>query len=254
MVSALPASGPQRPTSKPRDPVFLLLLIRSCGLYVNNVGEGARYEGEYTGYTGPVIGSCDMWNNWQSWNASTKAGLNLLSLSSMDALQNWFFWTWRIGNATSGAGAPQPNPFWHYRLGWQNGWIPRDPRAATGQCARNGVAGTPFNGYTAPYMTGGAGAGTIAAAASASYPWPPTSFTDVPAASMSKIYQYTTTGTAISLPGPTFTSPGSSATIDAGSGWASQGVGQQALVPIAGLSDFILTISHSIFHRGRSNL
>ena len=153
-------------------------------------------------------------------------------MSTMDALQNWFFWTWKIGNSTSGV--PQPNPFWHYRLGWQNGWLPKDPRTAYGQCAKNGgVSASPFTGYSAAYMTGGAGAGTIAASASASYPWPPVSFTDVPAASLNQVYQYTTTGTPITLPGPTFTSPGSSATINAGNGWANPSVAQQAFVPVA---------------------
>lgn len=57
-----------------------------CGLYVNGVGLGARYDGTYTG-SWPVIGSCDPWNDWQSWNSSVKADLQSFVESSMDALQ-----------------------------------------------------------------------------------------------------------------------------------------------------------------------
>ena len=96
--------------------------INDCGLWVNNVGSGSRYDGSYTGYTGPTGGSCDQWNDWQSWDAETKADLTQFVQASMDALQNYFFWTWKIGNSTTGN--PQPNPFWHYQLGLQNGWIP----------------------------------------------------------------------------------------------------------------------------------
>ena len=52
----------------------------------------------------------------------------------MDTLQNWFFWTWKIGNSTELGYAPAP--MWHYKLGLQNGWIPADPRVAGGYCGR----------------------------------------------------------------------------------------------------------------------
>jgi hypothetical protein len=52
----------------------------------------------------------------------------------MDALQNWFFWTWKIGNSTELGYAP--SPFWHYKLGLEQGWIPADPRSAGGYCGR----------------------------------------------------------------------------------------------------------------------
>lgn len=138
---------------------------------------------------------------------------------SMDALQNWFFWTWKIGNSTTQS-PPEVNPFWHYRLGWLNGWIPTDPRTAAGTCIAQGIAPVPFDGtYSEPYMTGGAGAGTIAAAEFASYPWPAASFTAVGAGQMTLLPQYTPTATPVTLPAPTFTSPGG-ATINAGNGWA----------------------------------
>ena len=61
--------------------------INDCGLWVNNVGSGSRYDGSYAGYTGPTGGSCDPWNNWQSWSQDTKDGLQQFVQASMDALQ-----------------------------------------------------------------------------------------------------------------------------------------------------------------------
>jgi hypothetical protein len=87
----------------------------------------------------------------KSYDKATINGLRALTLASMDALQNYFFWTWKIGksthlNATS-------SPLWHYRLGIDRGWIPRglwldgwpfksiishlniDPRESIGYCS-----------------------------------------------------------------------------------------------------------------------
>lgn len=63
------------------------LAVNDCGLYVNGVGLGTRYEGTYTPGTWPKIGSCDPWLDWESWDAPTKANYKKLALSSMDALQ-----------------------------------------------------------------------------------------------------------------------------------------------------------------------
>lgn len=67
-----------------------------------------------------------------NWDDTTKAGLLGYAQANMDALQNWFFWTWKIGNSTTLGYAP--SPFWHYKLGWRNGWMPKDPRVAGGYC------------------------------------------------------------------------------------------------------------------------
>jgi hypothetical protein len=74
-----------------------------------------------------------------NWSASTKAGILGFSSGQMDALQNWFFWTWKIGNSTQLGYAP--SPFWHYKLGVENGWIPTDPRTAGGYCKGINVGG-----------------------------------------------------------------------------------------------------------------
>lgn len=67
-----------------------------------------------------------------NWDDATKAGVLSYAQANMDALQNWFFWTWKIGNSTELGYAP--SPFWHYKLGLENGWMPKDPRVAGGYC------------------------------------------------------------------------------------------------------------------------
>ncbi|KAK8864596.1 hypothetical protein IAR55_001846 [Kwoniella newhampshirensis] len=208
-----------------------------CGQWVNNVGSGSRYDGTYNGYANKAMGSCDQWNDYTLWDQPTIDALHHFVAGSMDALQNYFFWTWKIGNSTNAI--TQPNPFWNYQLGLEHGWIPTDPREAIGICAAQaGVTQNSFGGtYSSAYMTGGAGANTIPAAQSSSYPWPPASFTNVAAGEMDSLPQYTQTGTPITMPGPTFTSPGSTATISAGSGWFNAAAdSRQAYVEIAGCS------------------
>lgn len=61
--------------------------VTDCGLWVNGVGLGTRYEGNYTGGNWPVIGSCTPWNDWQSWNTTMKTDIMNFALASMDALQ-----------------------------------------------------------------------------------------------------------------------------------------------------------------------
>ncbi len=125
-----------------------------CGKWINSVGSGSRYDGSLAGYTGPTPGSCSYWNDWTQWNQSTIDDIQHFVLASMDSLQNYFFWTWKIGNSTGPIA--QVNPFWHYRLGLQHGWVPKDPRMAVGVCAGDGVSGDDFSGtYASAYMTGG---------------------------------------------------------------------------------------------------
>lgn len=211
--------------------------INDCGQWVNRVGGGSRYDGTFTdGYTGPGggPGSCAQWNDHRLWSQATKDGLRSVVLAEMDALGDFFFWTWRIGNSTGSI--PEPNPFWHYRLGLREGWIPSDPRESRGECGRRGFSDNPFSGtFSQPYMTGGAGAGNVAAAMTQSYPWPPVSFKNIASSAMSLLPQYTQTGTPITMPAATFTQPGNSgATIAAGDGWANDAQNRRKYVPVAG--------------------
>ncbi|EJT96816.1 glycoside hydrolase [Dacryopinax primogenitus] len=197
-----------------------------CGLWVNGVGLGNRVEGTYPGST--AVGNCTTSDAWEEWDADYKAGLMGIALSSMDALQNWFFWTWKIGNSTAGR---VEAPFWSYSLGLANGWIPPDPRQAVGYCA--GTAGVPmnepFDGVLSAWQTGGQGAGTIAVDQLASYgQWPIESMNSVSTSpylapsDVVRLPQYTPTGAILTLPGPTFTTPSSTQTADAGDGWVDE--------------------------------
>lgn len=47
--------------------------------------------------------------------------------------------TWKIGNSTNLGYAS--SPFWHYKLGLEQGWMPTDPRVAGGYCKSIGVGG-----------------------------------------------------------------------------------------------------------------
>lgn len=60
--------------------------VTDCGLYVNGVNLGTRYEGTYPGNPSRV-GSCDPWIDWQTWDQSMKDSIKAFAMSSMDALQ-----------------------------------------------------------------------------------------------------------------------------------------------------------------------
>lgn len=60
--------------------------INDCGLYLNAVGVGTRYEGTFPGTT-TAVGNCSTWNDWDKWDQTTKDNLKQFMMSSMDALQ-----------------------------------------------------------------------------------------------------------------------------------------------------------------------
>ncbi|KIM55421.1 glycoside hydrolase family 5 protein [Scleroderma citrinum Foug A] len=187
----------------------------ACGLFVSGVPDNTLTE-------------CALFLDASQWNATMKAGLQEFAMASMDALQNWFFWTWKVGNSTSGY---VEAPLWSYKLGLELGWIPTDPRTALGTCAALGVSGTPFDGTYLSWQTGGAGAGTISPASVSSYSqYPPTSISGLTAgATQSNLPTYTLTGSPVpTLPPPTF-SPQPPASVSIGNGW--HDVNDQALSP-----------------------
>lgn len=65
--------------------------INDCGLYVNGVNLGTRYEGNYPGGPWPVIGTCDQWTEYSQWSDSMKQDIKQFALASMDALQVRFY-------------------------------------------------------------------------------------------------------------------------------------------------------------------
>jgi hypothetical protein len=61
--------------------------VTDCGLWVNGVGLGTRYEGNYTASPSPKQGSCQTWTDWQAYSATTKGDIKVFAEASMDALQ-----------------------------------------------------------------------------------------------------------------------------------------------------------------------
>ncbi|KAI5120169.1 hypothetical protein M0805_008436 [Coniferiporia weirii] len=193
--------------------------INDCGLYVNGVGGGHSYGGD-----------CNFWMDNTQWNETIVDGLHDFALASMDALQNWFFWTWKIGNSTT-TGTVQA-PLWSYQLGLENGWMPTDPRSAVGTCASLGVTGPQFDGTYSAWQTGGAGAGTISADILASFSaWPPETISQV-TGDVSLMPTYTSTVTLSTLPPDTFTAAPS--TLSVGNGWADPSDTASGVTEVAG--------------------
>ncbi|KAJ3981724.1 glycoside hydrolase family 5 protein [Lentinula detonsa] len=193
-----------------------------CGLFLKGTSS----------YTPSYGGDCSLWQDASTWNDTVIAGVKAFALGSMDATQNWFFWTWKIGNST--ANNRVESPLWSYQLGVQGGWIPTDPREATGVCAAQGVS-QPWNQTFQSWQTGGAGAGTIAATATAEFGiWPPAQISGVAADQMAFVPTYTPTGSVATLPPPTLTA--TTRSVSEGNGWFDLSDTTSAATAIAGCS------------------
>ncbi|KAI0302303.1 glycoside hydrolase family 5 protein [Multifurca ochricompacta] len=167
--------------------------FNDCGLYVLGVGNAATDQGDCT----PFI-------DWQNWSQTFKDGLRDFSLASMDATQNWWFWTWKIDNSSTSGTVEAP--LWSYQLGLENGWMPKDPRASIGKCQALGGIQAPFSGTYSAWQTGGPGAGTIASDASSSFSqWPPSTISGVDGVRFAALPTYTPTGSISTLPPPQLT-------------------------------------------------
>ncbi|TFK76576.1 glycoside hydrolase [Pluteus cervinus] len=192
--------------------------VTDCGLWLNGVNLGTRYEGTFQdGSTWPKIGSCDTWTNYKAYTDDTKTAMRQFALATMDALQDYFFWTWKIG-ASSQSGDIE-SPAWSYQLGLQQGWMPTDPRDAIGVCG----GADPFVPPLQSWQTGGAGAGNAAAPIA----WPPASITSGGAVTL--LPSYTQAGPIPTLSGPSFAATPSA---NAGNGWANAADTALMYVPI----------------------
>ncbi|KAJ2931098.1 hypothetical protein H1R20_g5978, partial [Candolleomyces eurysporus] len=136
-------------------PAFL-----DCGLFVNGVEDISRYRGD-----------CSFWENSTGWGLALKASLTQLVLAQMDALGDYFFFTWK----------------------------------AVGACKAIDESYTPtWDGTYSAWMTGGDGA--FVATDAAEYPWPPGTISNTGTSSPTLVLPtYTATGSPITLPAPTFT-------------------------------------------------
>ncbi|CAE6499176.1 unnamed protein product [Rhizoctonia solani] len=202
--------------------------FNDCGFFLNGVKLGARYDGTFRFYNGPNAGagSCVKWMDQRLWSTAEKEAIKQFALSSFDAYQHYFFWTWKIGESTTW-GNIVASPLWSYKHGLENGWMPKDPREAIGACGST----APWVGPLPASKTGGAGAGTIPASYATGRSWPPPSLSGVPNAST--LPTYTATGTLKTLrPAELTGAPG----LDAGNGWANSADQQGLYTPVAGCS------------------
>ncbi|KAM0748715.1 glycoside hydrolase [Meredithblackwellia eburnea MCA 4105] len=224
------------------------LAVNDCGKWLNNVGNGHRFDGTYYDLAGSstrpaysAVGSCSSWDNWSSWTEDRKSGFRSVASGYMDSLRHWFFWTWKTGysNQMGTIGSPM----WNYQLGLEQGWIPRNPRSAMGSCvsilAAQGLR--PSNVPTtalSSWQTGGAGAGTILATAQlTSFPWPPAAV-GASSTRVSNLPTYTPTGSVITMSAttPTAYPSGYSSVVSVGNGWANAQDNAGWFTPVAGCS------------------
>ncbi|KIK51604.1 glycoside hydrolase family 5 protein [Collybiopsis luxurians FD-317 M1] len=189
--------------------------INDCGLWLSGIGSQS---------TNP---QCPTWDDWAAYNGSTIASLKQVTLATMDALQNFFFWTWKIGNST--VLGTSSSPLWHYKLGLQQGWIPSDPREAIGHCASVLQSSQIFDGIYPTTATG-----TVAPAQTSSHAFPPPSLSpSFSGTQMPLLPTYTATGKVKTLFAPTFTAAPSAIV---GTGWNNTADTASAYVTVAGCS------------------
>jgi hypothetical protein len=59
----------------------------SCGLWINNVGQGSRYDGTHSDFIGKGIGNCSDWTDYRTWDEDKIQNVLDFTINSMDALQ-----------------------------------------------------------------------------------------------------------------------------------------------------------------------
>lgn len=122
----------------------------------------------------------------------------------MDALQQWFFWTWKIGRLDDVETTMSTAPFWDYQLGLRDGWIPKDPRDSVGVCRSVGGLGDEefevFDGQFPPSATATASQATSTISLDG-LDWPPVigPFALPPSATQRHLATYTQTGVPVTL-------------------------------------------------------
>lgn len=190
------------------------LALNDCGLYLNNVGQGARYEGNYPGST-ERFGSCQPWDDWANYNQTQKDNMRRFALAQMSSLRNFFFWTWHIGN--SARTNDTVNPMWNYKLGLQQGWMPTNINdAVSGVCQSaastltsiTAPSTTSWSSSFQPWQTGAAANYNVVLG---NHTWPPATLettsgmgTAMMTDPVSNLPSYTATGSILTAPSPTY--------------------------------------------------
>jgi glucan 1,3-beta-glucosidase len=58
--------------------------LNDCGRYIREVGVTSDHP------------QCPLYDDWENWTDELKAGLQNFILASMDAIGDFFFWTWKV--------------------------------------------------------------------------------------------------------------------------------------------------------------
>ncbi|UZJ56084.1 hypothetical protein CBS101457_005404 [Exobasidium rhododendri] len=185
------------------------LANNDCGLFLNGPFQGVRYDGSYTSGGFNKTGSCAPFDDWQSYNASTKQLMRDGANAQFAAFQNSFFWTWKIGDSLR-TGAPV-NPNWSYQLGFQQGWMPTNVynesqnACSTLQSTYESITKTSIT-WSSTFANYQTGAASTYAPNTSTYTWPPNSIASsgtVTLMSASLQPTYTPTGAHITIAVPT---------------------------------------------------
>lgn len=70
--------------------------LTDCSLWLNGVGRGARYSGDYD--NSPYIGSCNGRDDIKTWSEQDKQNVRRFVEAQMDAYEQgngWIFWCWK---------------------------------------------------------------------------------------------------------------------------------------------------------------
>ena len=63
------------------------MAINDCGLFLNGVKLGARYDGSFTSSPFPVTGDCEVYLDYTQYTPEWKDAMRQFALQSMSALQ-----------------------------------------------------------------------------------------------------------------------------------------------------------------------
>lgn len=222
------------------------LAPNDCGLFLNGPFQGTRYDGTFSSKAFTKTGDCGPFDDWETYSNSTKQTMYQGAIAAMSSFQNFFFWTWKIGDSLRTGKTVNPN--WSYSLGLQQGWMPKDPYRESQNACRNlqsqGLSGITKTAITwsstfADYQTGAA---TTYTPSTASYSWPPPSITvsgqTANILAQTALPTYTPTGTVMIPPTPTYSltlTKEVQPTIDP---WTQGGRQTPAFAPIAGCTYF----------------
>ncbi|CAO1626622.1 unnamed protein product [Parajaminaea phylloscopi] len=191
------------------------LALNDCGLFLNNVGQGTRYEGNHPDNQ-QYVGSCQPWDDWQAYDQTRRDNMRRFATAQMSALRNFFFWTWHIGDSLRTNATV--NPSWNYKLGLQQGWMPTNIHDVVASACQTEAASltaittsrsSSWSGSFSAWQTGAAASYSVSLASN--NVWPPATLQTTNGGgsgsmtvAASSLPSYTQTGAIATLPSPTY--------------------------------------------------